>query len=773
MRSITHERTVKDRSTKPTPRRPYLLALLAAFALAVPFASSGIAAAAPVNTPAVWHVAPGGEASAPCGATKATACASIDTAISEASAGDTIRVAAGTYTAATASDRVDVTKNLTVTGAGQTSTVLDGNSLGTTLTVDPGVTATVKGFTITGGTGSAASESGVPAQAGGGVFNGGTLTLTDDTITGNHVSATASGASADAVADGGGIFNADGGALLVTHCLITSNSVTATASDSAIAEAIGAGVSSFANLESPTSQTSVEDSTITQNSAEATGDSAVDAESSGSATAAGGGIGTIHSSDTSPVTGDTISDNTADALGTGASIANASGAGVFEVDSGTADAIAHSRIIGNTARAVSTGINQSEVLAAGIAVAASNDGHALVDSVVRDNTAASRATGGGEAETVSGGIGALASLTADTVTDSTISGNKATADSTNAGNAIVGGAGIGGAAATEANAISDSVINHNLSVARNTGTGSASAEGAIVAVESPVVGSKISGNKARATATGSNPASPVEAVAAGGGILTAINAISGSSASPISGTSLTRNVVVARYTGTGSGLAQAAGGGIGASTGITESVVLGNRATATGSGTGVLTSSLPSLGTTASPLTRGSSGSAVRTDLAGVAGLTTRLKSAVAEMEGLPFATSRPVRGQARSADTSMVASAIAGGGGIDGLTGPASNTTISNNKAGATSAGTGIAFTQGAGVSIADQLVGVTVAGNVAQATGPAGTSVLGGGVGTSVSLANSTITGNAPTDCGAPTGTDAGGNLDGDGTCGLAAAG
>jgi hypothetical protein len=114
----------------------------------------------------------------------------------------------------------------------------------------------------------------------------------------------------------------------------------------------------------------------------------------------------------------------------------------------------------------------------------------------------------------------------------------------------------------------------------------------------------------------------------------------------------------------------------------------------------------------------------------------------------------------------------VAGAGGIDGLTGPATNTTVSDNQASATSTGTGVAFTEGAGISIADQLIGVTVAGNVATAAGPAGSSVMGGGVGTSASLANTIIAGNSPTDCGAPTGTDQGGNLDSDGTCGLSAA-
>jgi hypothetical protein len=283
------------------------------------------------------------------------------------------------------------------------------------------------------------------------------------------------------------------------------------------------------------------------------------------------------------------------------------------------------------------------------------------------------------------------------------------------------------------------------------------------------VDSKISGNKANATATGSNPAAPVQAIAAGGGILAAVNNVSGSSASPISTTSLIGNVVMASYTGTGSGIAQAAGGGIGVSTAVSDSAVLANRAIAAGSGTGVLTLGLPSLGTTASPLTR--SAPAVRAGRAGLAGLTSRLKNAVAEMESRPFAANLPARGQVRPADTAMLASAVAGGSGIDGLTGPVTNTTISDNKSRATSTGTGIAFTQGAGVAIANQLVAVTVAGNVAKATGPSGSFVLGGGVGTSTSRANSIIAGNAPSDCGAPTGTDAGGNLDGDGTCGLTA--
>ncbi len=781
MRLTKPERTARGRSSRSGPRRPalsYLFALLAPLSIAAMFATWGASQAAaaakmPAQAASAWYVAPGGAASAPCGATRATACARIDTAVAQAAPGDTIKVAPGTYRAAAASDLVVLTKDLTLAGAGARRTVLNGRHLGTVLTVDPGVTATVTGLTIKGGTGTDVTESGTQARVGGGVFNEGTLTLYRDTVTGNKVFATAYGPGAQAAASGGGIFNADGGTLAVTHCLVTGNSATAKAAGAAIAEAIGAGVSSFASVESPTSQTSVEYSTIRRNSARATAAGAVGAQVTGSATAAGGGIGSIESSDRPAVRADTISGNTAVSLGTGSSVANASGAGVFEADSAAANAIEGSAIIGNTARAVSTGTSQAEVLAAGIAVSTSSDGHALFKSVVRGNSAVTRATGGGEAETLSSGAGALAALTANAVEYSTISGNTARADSTSAGNAIVGGAGIGGAAASAADAIYGSVIDGNVSLARNTGQGSASAEGAIVAVESPVADSQISGNEAKATAAGTGQVAPVEAVAAGGGILLAENAISGSSASPIATSSLTRDVVAATYTGAGSGLAQAAGGAIGSTTGITDSAVLGNRATATGSGTGTLVTGLSLPAITAGPRVPAApdlAGAGLAG--AGIAALTSRLRSTIAATLRRPLAASPLAKSGTRSAATSTLASAVAGAAGIDGLTGQASNATISDNRASAVSTGSGIAFTQAAGISSAGQLTGVTVAGNVAKATGPAGSSVAGGGVGTLTSLANSIIAGNSPSDCGTPAGTDAGGNLDSDGTCGLSAA-
>ncbi len=189
-------------------------AVLVPLGVTVPVLALGTGTAAAAGS--TWYVAPGGAAGAPCGATKAAPCGSINVAIGEASPGGTIKIAAGTYTAGTAANLVVVSKNLTLTGAGAATTVLNGNQQGTVLTVNAGVTATLTGVTIEGGTGTAMTIQSTPSVAGGGVLNEGTLTMRHDTVTGNHIAATASGTDSEA-AIGGGIFNADGGTLAVAH----------------------------------------------------------------------------------------------------------------------------------------------------------------------------------------------------------------------------------------------------------------------------------------------------------------------------------------------------------------------------------------------------------------------------------------------------------------------------------------------------------------------------------------------------------------------------
>ena len=97
--------------------------------------------------------------------------------------------------------------------------------------VDGGVTATLAGLTISGGS----------AGNGGGIANDGTLTVTDTTIEDNT-----------AMYFGGGIFN--GGTLTITGSAIESNTIT-----NSCCGAAGGGVYNFGTM-------TVSDSTVTGNS---------------------------------------------------------------------------------------------------------------------------------------------------------------------------------------------------------------------------------------------------------------------------------------------------------------------------------------------------------------------------------------------------------------------------------------------------------------------------------------------------------------------------
>jgi uncharacterized repeat protein (TIGR01451 family) len=123
-------------------------------------------------------------------------------AIQEANAlagDDTITLPAGTFTLSipnagedlAAAGDLDITSNLTITGAGARSTIIDGGQIDRVLDVDPtgtGVTASISGVTVRNGK--------AAGSVGGGIRNAGTLTLQDCMLTLNH-----------ADQNGGGIFN--------------------------------------------------------------------------------------------------------------------------------------------------------------------------------------------------------------------------------------------------------------------------------------------------------------------------------------------------------------------------------------------------------------------------------------------------------------------------------------------------------------------------------------------------------------------------------------
>ncbi|MEP7289307.1 MAG: choice-of-anchor Q domain-containing protein [Chloroflexota bacterium] len=172
-----------------------------------------------------------------------TVCASgcgfttISDAITAASAGDNIFIAAGLY-----NENVVISKNLNLIGtdpigvAIQAVTIAGSPYLGTppsTVTVNTGVTAGISGIVITGGGGNIYLPDAAAADAldnsgrrvGGGIDNEGTLVLGYSGVTNNVVTgASSNGASGGKYSPlGGGIYNAVGAALIISHSTISAN----------------------------------------------------------------------------------------------------------------------------------------------------------------------------------------------------------------------------------------------------------------------------------------------------------------------------------------------------------------------------------------------------------------------------------------------------------------------------------------------------------------------------------------------------------------------
>jgi CSLREA domain-containing protein len=106
----------------------------------------------------------------------------------------------------TIATELGITGNLTITGGGASTTIIDGNKSvrpnGRVLVIGSGITVNINGVTIrNGGTG----------ITGGGIFNGGTLTLTNSTVSGNA-----------AGNDGAGIFN-DAATLTLINSTVSGN----------------------------------------------------------------------------------------------------------------------------------------------------------------------------------------------------------------------------------------------------------------------------------------------------------------------------------------------------------------------------------------------------------------------------------------------------------------------------------------------------------------------------------------------------------------------
>ena len=203
---------------------------------------------------ALWYV---GSVSAAtlCVGPQAGCFSQLQPAVTAAHDGDTITVAHGTYAGG-----VTIDKSIRLQGAGATQTVISGG--GPVLTIgratDPtGETVSIDGVTVTGGVND--SQPGDAVTFGGGIwiptsqldqppFNGlgATVSISNSTITGNTVVSAnvippgfCGGPRACAFNDGGGIDN--GGALTLTNVRVTNNTAGSTATMPSPASDAGSG----------------------------------------------------------------------------------------------------------------------------------------------------------------------------------------------------------------------------------------------------------------------------------------------------------------------------------------------------------------------------------------------------------------------------------------------------------------------------------------------------------------------------------------------------
>ncbi len=130
---------------------------------------------------------------------------------------------AGTHENAAATGDLDITDDLTITGASQETVIIDGSGIDRVVHVPWENTVEVAGVTIRNGQGG--------NDQGGGIFNNGTMTLTNSTVCDNAVN----------IADGGGISNY--GTLTLTNSTVSGN-----AADEEGVDGGGGGISNYDTL---------------------------------------------------------------------------------------------------------------------------------------------------------------------------------------------------------------------------------------------------------------------------------------------------------------------------------------------------------------------------------------------------------------------------------------------------------------------------------------------------------------------------------------------
>jgi hypothetical protein len=205
----------------------------------LPAAVLSLAFAPNASASAIWYVnGTTGSDSYSCKA-PTSACKTIGHAISLASSGDSILVAAATY-----SENLTITSSVTLVGSSAATTIIDGGARGTVIAISSTTAEVViSQFTIQNGVGGIdnagtleLTDSTVrnnvvwnrflPAGRGGGIRNFGVLTIRNSTIANNSVHIGCSITSRYCIASGGGI-SVEGGQAAIVNSTLTGNSVIA------------------------------------------------------------------------------------------------------------------------------------------------------------------------------------------------------------------------------------------------------------------------------------------------------------------------------------------------------------------------------------------------------------------------------------------------------------------------------------------------------------------------------------------------------------------
>jgi len=126
---------------------------------------------------------------------------SIQVAIDAAANGDTINVAAGIY-----NEDLTIDEDVTIQGQSRDTTTIDGSGAGRVIRITAGYSVTIRHVTISGG-----NQTGY-VQGGGGLWNSGTLTLSNCIVSNNY-----------AEPMGGGIYNDADGTMVISRCMIKEN----------------------------------------------------------------------------------------------------------------------------------------------------------------------------------------------------------------------------------------------------------------------------------------------------------------------------------------------------------------------------------------------------------------------------------------------------------------------------------------------------------------------------------------------------------------------